>query len=547
MSPVKPQVKGVDLVAKLQPQGSRRVPRLNFDKLILRKLQKLERIFGLQPGNDFFFAEAVLLPDQIPLCPSLVRRHPLGKFIRSALPISHQDLSAILSNLQFEIHLYDTGTIPAGLNPASDYAQHAWTRDAAIVAIALAMTRHPNESRKAMSNIACFYGREEQRSRFIGFHYDNDPAAKYRYGNPNRDLPHIRARIDESGNMIESEQDWSHSQLDAIGMWLYATFWLANRNLLDLKAIDHLITADINPDNGIDSIYSVALKFLNRIRFWEQHDHGPWEDRLEPSRASSVGICVAALKEALAYFERNNWDTFQIYNPEGGPSLREELSTGLIEGERVLTARIPKSGSAAVETERYPSDSALAFLLFPFNPGLSGTQERAILSALYRDRMGEVGFTRRDNDEYLGMDYPINESGCFCDISKEGYKAAEWTLFDPLISAYYFQRYLSSSGMDEASFLLGERHLKRSLAQITKSKDSYVKVYDSCKVEIPAMRLPEAYWFESSSKKWRANENTPLLMAEAASAMMFERGIEASKLWETARARSKSAKKGRAI
>jgi Glycosyl hydrolases family 15 len=531
----KPSRYSIDLTSKLKKKNLATRGFSFHDKHLYEKLAKLERILGFKANIEAIPGRHVISVEDIPLCSCLARNSQYKNFIFDTKPISYSNLINLIEQLTLSISLYDSGSIPAATNPASDYSEHSWTRDTAIIAHALGASKHYQECEKSLIHLAEFYARSEQRDRFIGFHYHDNPVHKYRFGDRNKELPHIRARIDPTGRMVESEQDWSHNQLDAIGMWLLVTFRAANQNILNLTELDHNITQSINPNNAIDSIFSVALKFLNRIQFWEQHDHGPWEDKLEPSRASSLAMGVTAIKEAIAFFNKTNWQVVNIYKPENGPSLEEELKHALIEGEKALCQRIPRNGLYAIETDRYPTDSALSFLLFPFNPGLNARQEKAILRALYNKRMGVVGFTRRDEDDYLGSDYIYNDkSPNFCDHTAKEYKAAEWTLFDPLIAGYYFQRYIESNSLDTQSFILAERHLKRSLAAITHSNDSYKITFDKRSIEIPIGRLPEAYWFDTQENRWRANENTPLLMAEAAFTLMLERGLEATKLYELA-------------
>ena len=524
----------IDLTKKLRKNFNKSTLIHNRDVHLFEKLAKLEKVLGIK-ANAYQMEKRVSnhkisSPLHIPLHEPFIPRHQFSKYIKKQAPINTRELSDILKKINFSVYLYESGAIPAAFNPATDYSEHSWTRDTAIIAYAMALSNHTEESKKAIQSLAVFYGRKEQRDRFISFHYDNDPYAKYRFGHPTNELPHIRARIDQDGKMTESAVDWSHSQLDAIGMWLFSTFKMANLGVINLSELDNFLNTDINPDNALDSIFTVGLKFMNRIKFWQQHDHGPWEDRLEPSRASSVGIGIAALKEVLTYFEKFGLNSLKIYEPE---KLIQEIQTSCNEAIKVFELRIPRNGTYAVETDAFPSDSALAFLLYPFNPGLNYRQEKAILNTLYDKRMGVVGFSRRDEDEYLGQDYIYSTSHpCFCDPSQPFYRAAQWTMFDPLIAAYYYQRFVDSNALDVESYLFADRHLKRTLLSITKAKDSYRKAFSGSTVNTLSNRIPEAYFYDSMLLKWRPNENTPLLMAEASFAFMIDRAEQASRLWD---------------
>lgn len=529
---VKAPRREIDLIQHLRLFGEPAALIPQMDCSVLTRLRGLERILGVDPGETVGEAPAFPL-EEIPLDRDHAQGHPLAGSALSTKLLGSSDLKSLTRSLGLHLSVYESGAIPAASNPASDYSLHSWTRDSMIIALAMARTGHSVEASQAVRNLAAFYGGREQRNRFVGFHYDRDPVMRYRFGNVLRDLPHVRVRIDPFGRFIESEQHWSHQQLDAIGMWIYVTFLMANRHDLDLREIDHFLSCEINPDNRIDSIFSVVLRFLNRIKFWEQYDYGAWEDRCEPSRASSIGICIAGLQEVLKFFRREGWGALPIYNPAAGPSLETEIQAALNLARTVLNQRISRNGGTAMETERFPADAALSFLLFPFNPGLTGRQQRAILTTLYRGRMGTVGFTRRDHDEYLGSDYIYNpDNPCFGDPSCPGYRAAEWTLFDPLLASYYYQRYIDSSALDRQSYLFADRHLKRTLLQFTSREESFTKLCGGQKVSVPARRLPEAYWYDSREQRWRPNENSPLLMAEAAAIMMFERAMAAAQVRE---------------
>ncbi len=529
------KVRQVNLTAKLNKRLLNSNQPHKRDIHLFEKLSKLESILGIKA--KYYKSTKKSIKDfsvkDIPLCQSLIIKHPFAKYIKKTDSLSSKDFNLILNKIKFSVYVYKSGVIPAAFNPATDYSEHSWTRDTAIIAYSLAISKHFEESKRAIKSLAVFYARKEQRDRFISFHYHDDPFSKYRFGNPTLELPHVRARIDENGDMVESPQDWSHSQLDAIGMWIFSTFKMANLGIIDLTELDSYLTNEVNSDNALDSILAVGIKFLNRIKFWHQHDHGPWEDRLEPSRASSVGIGIAALKEVKKYFEKYGHESLNFHSSDQLQSLNEEIGIALQEAGKVLEFRIPLSGEYAIETESYQSDSALSFLLYPFNPGLNTKQGKAIIRTLYTNRMGVVGFSRRDHDEYLGQDYIYNsQDACFCEPSQPFYRAAQWTMFDPLLAAYYYQRYLDSNAMDKESFSFADRHLKRTLLTITKSKDSYRKAYCGNTVSIPSNRIPEAYFYDSKLAKWRANHNAPLLMAEAAFAFMADRAASAIKLWE---------------
>lgn len=473
------------------------------------------------PGLDTHIVELTdLAREKISPAAALVRGHHLREFIDRVDILGGHDLEKILGRVELIIRVYGTGTIPASTNPASHYATHAWTRDAAVCAFAMVRSGRAIEGLDALAHLASFYNRPEERNKFLRFHYHEEASDLYRSPDSSNH-PHIKGLIDSvTRRMVRYEYPWAHNQLDAIGMWLFATFRCANEHRLDLARLDRELTGRINGDNVHDSIFCVALKFLNRVRYFDQHDTGPWEDCNLPRRATSIGSCLAAFREARIFFERESYGEWSKGYPAGTGSLRHELEEAIIEGTAALHSRIDPAGSFAIENDRFLSDASLSFLLHPFNPGLNRAQEDAIVRALYRDRMGEVGFSRRDDDDYVGMNY-IRYPGVMSDLGQPDYRAAEWTLFDPLLASFFYERFSASGGIDSAALVLADRHTKRALSQITKDIDVFSK-RDGTVVTVPRGVIPEAYWFDTELDRWRPNENTPLPMSAAAYTFMFE-------------------------
>lgn len=450
----------------------------------------------------------------------LTRWHHLAAFINQPTVITSADLKGILERVELLIRVYDTGTIPASLNPASHYSTHAWTRDSALCALAMLRAGRLIEGVEALTHLAEFYNRSEERNKFLHFHYAPEANALYRSPGGTHH-PHIKSSIDRSTRrMVRYEHPWSHNQLDAIGMWLGVTFRAANEGYLDLGALDRQLTRGVNQDNAHDSIFCVALKFLQRIQYYDQLDTGPWEDCHLPRRATSIGTCLAAFREAHRFFEQFGYTDWNKGYAHGRGSLRHEIEVAIEEGSAALAARIDPAGDFAVENDRFMSDAALTFLLHPFNPGLNRCQEDAIVRALYRDRYGDIGFSRRDHDDYLGMNY-IRYPGVMAAFNQPDYRPAQWTLFDPLLAAFFYERFTRSGGCDLASIELAEKHLRRAVSQITSDVDVFTK-FDGTLVTIPAGVVPEAYWYDSVAGRWRPNENTPLPMSSAAYTFMFE-------------------------
>lgn len=494
--------------------------------------------------------------------------HPLKNIILRPLHelTSTTELQSILDHVEFELGCYPSGAIPASTRPESTYSKFAWTRDMANKTLAMIETGDFINAKKVVYRLAEFYNAKEQRDKLVSYHWHphGDPAEPaLRYQNGNGGHPPIRAAIDGNGQMVPSNHPWAHNQFDAIGAWLYTTFYLADilgnpshpqhdPNFYEpnfLKNLDHHLSFGDgqNRDNTVDSIFSVALKTLNRVRVWDNYDVGPWEDIRARKRASSIGICLAAAKIAKTHLEHNNWSNLNIYNRE---DFKVELQNLMHQCGIAIQQRIPGDGRDPTECDVFPSDSALTFLLYPYNPGLTNEQEMSILKSLYTDRMGAIGFTRRNDDEYLGMDYHSNlqSQGIYANRFVPNFKAAEWTLFDPYLATYYtnkvLEQLLKHGTIDRDRLELAEFHLRRSIAHITKEDDKYIKRFyvasgETLKKELVktnGKRLPEAFFFDSFANngegKWRANENTPLLWTEANFLIMLRKQLELKAMLE---------------
>ncbi len=495
--------------------------------------------------------------------------HPLKDIIlrRPGEHLSIKDLGKVVKFTNLDLIRFESGAIPASINKESTYSRFAWTRDMANKAVAMIENGCYEDAEKVVYCLADFYNRKEQRDMLVSYHWHphdnpNDPKDRYRTGRGGH-VP-IRGAISENGEMVKSDHPWAHNQLDAIGAWLYVTFRLANElanpsnprhNSAFLKQLnDHL--SQSNPDANIDSILSVAFKSLNRLQCWDNFDVGPWEDIAAHKRATSIGICLKAAHEAKWNLGTGNSNELPIHDRNG---FRGELDNIINKSTQALNERIPSDGREAVECDIFSSDSSLAFLLFPYNPGLSDAQEMAILKTLYANRLGVVGMTRRDKDNYVGRDYNTNihSQEIYSNVYVPDYKAAEWCIFDPLLAAFFynkFSRKVKEQGIvDEDLYTLAEFHMSRSIAQTTKAKDAYIKRFyvdnpNTLREQLIVTekgRCPEAYFLDSfvvdpetlKRGKWRANENTPLLWTEANFSIAVKKAGEAIKLYERAQER----------
>lgn len=517
-----------------------------------------------------------------------VSGHPLEDLILRPIDqlIKVHELKGVLDHVDFDLSCTDAGAIPASTREDSRYSKYGWTRDMANKVLMMIELGDINNAKKVIYQLATFYNHPEQRNRLVSYHWHPqgdiaEPVIRFM-----RDFnghPRIRGQIDGNGNLVQSNHPWAHNQFDAYGAWLYATFYLAHV-LRDqshprfdpahyepnfLKDLDNYLSTQ-NPDNKLDSIFSVALRSLNRVRAWDNYDVGPWEDVYAHKRASSIGIILKAAKQIETYLGLTNWQCMTIDNPGG---FYNELKNLMHHSGLAIEDRIPRDGREPTECQWFPSDAALTFLLYPYNPGLSREQELSILNSLYKHRMGEIGFTRRGRDIYYGQDYLYghHSQGIYANEYVPDYRAAQWGIFDEYLSIFFANDVLatlfSRGTIDWDRLELAEFHLRRALAHVTPTRfeedgqlwsDEYVERYylnpehdpwakpeegnfRTTTVKIPAKRLIEAVFYDSHAKKfapykgfgrWRANPNTPLLWNEAAFLTMIRKNIELKAMLE---------------
>lgn len=507
---------------------------------ILPTLSRAESLRLQRAPSEAQLHSPIISPDQIPISHQLAAGHFLSEVILNPKPVTLADIATVKSKVRFTNEVPASGAIPAGTVPGSHYEGHLWLRDHSIVAQVCSQIPDPVHSAlgaKAMRHIAALYSVPEQRGKWTSFLFHHDPFQKYADAHV-LEYPPIFLDIDNRGRLVSSQRVWCQSQLDAIGAWHWSTFKMANEGKLDLPRLNSGLTRFINRENDQESLFTVSLRVLNRIRYWDQKDHGFWEAHRLFRRASSVGAVLSGLHQAHEFFTKHGWNVLE--RPGACFSAQTEVEDAIAKGTDALATRIFRDGSAAIETEDIRSDSVLAVLLALYDPKLTRQQADSILKMIYeRDaqggfrRMGEVGFSRWDKDPYLGSDHPYFESpdNVWSDNSHPGFREAQWTLMDPLLAAHHFQRYIDSHGGDAHSYLLADRHFKRAVAHISSGDESFLKM-DGSRVGIPAGRLTEAFWLDTREARWRANENTPLLMAEAMFALMLSRAKQGAYIYE---------------
>jgi hypothetical protein len=452
-------------------------------------------------------------PSDLPIAQEHASEHPLSNFIHQQRPLTARQISAIVRILNLEESLPATGVMPASTTPYSDYRDHGWPRDTAISAYTLIDAGDPTHGFKSLFNLLHTLGSDEVRGRLTTAFFHPDPYAHFADPDCWR-APPARYLI-VNGRLQESAQPWNHFQLDSLGLVPWVFFRLANEGRLDLGRVSHFLTKQGSPHEAQESILVVWLRALHHMRFAEQSDFSMWEDHRLPSRASSIGACTAAFAEARQFFRANG---FQALPHWSTTDLEETLEQGFHSGHAVLSRRIPADGGFACETDRFPADSALCLNLL-CDPSLSTAQQDAILRTLYHHRMEPLGFSRRDEDAYMGQNYAHRKDGEGIWGEPQG-RPALWGLFDNVIGDFLCRRGVRTGNI--ADIALGERHLRRSLCYLTPHPDHYLRQSDQKEIRIGALTVPEAYWWCTEQGRYRPNCNTPLLMGVGALARQLK-------------------------
>jgi GH15 family glucan-1,4-alpha-glucosidase len=172
---------------------------------------------------------------------------------------------------------------------------------------------------------------------------------------------------------------WGNRQNDAIGLFLF--------KIGDLIIKGHPIIRDEKDREIVQKL----IDYLEKIEYWNCRDNGVWEED-EEVHASSVGACVAGLKEIKGIFKVPNH------------LIRE--------GQKTLEELLPK------ESETKKVDLALLNLIYPFN--ITNGCTKQILKNVEKMLVRKNGAIRYHGDQYF------NEGG-----------EAQWTMAFPWLALIY--------------------------------------------------------------------------------------------------------------
>lgn len=530
---------------------------------------------------------------------SFIDGHPLIKYIAAKRPLLPQDYLSLVKSGFADLHILrkidnDQGQkVACGVLEAScgfSHGDHAWTRDMAAVALGKLDINQAEFAKKIALKLYQAYASPSQRQRIKGFLDKDDKQALFERwdetDNPVRDIPHTKfnvEKIEENGQIKDYKlvdysnggKPWGMQQLDAFGYLLQLMAKLAKKDYINIVELDSELREETNASENQESTLVSLARMLVNIEYWDRNDTGTWEYPSHKQRASSIAACVAGLRAIKNLFEEKGYfENCPLKMDCTTAEFRDILDHGISEGDRVLfEKRIPKydradseqakevdEGTNADMHKHREKDAALLFMLILSDPdligdqGISDKQRLSILRTVY-ELMGDIGFKRFPTDEYMGQDWVTDKNsktnyGEHAENNYDGYKAAEWSFFDPYLATYFYKEFTASEGKDLEAFLRADRHARRALAQITKTNYQFIRRKHDAEedlekpnraVKIPAGEVMEHYWYSTKDPKtgnprsdggtWMPGENYRLNWTKIALQQMIYHGSKAGEIF----------------
>lgn len=214
----------------------------------------------------------------------------------------------------------------------------------------------------------------------------------------------IHAKYDPI-TLNEVTREWSHHQLDALGLFLHI---VADLDFKHIRVIR---------DRGDREILQLLIFYLQNVQYWNEPDNGMWEECLI-RRSSSIGATVGG----LSYIQRR-----------GLAVVPNELVT---KGRNELHRILPYESRDNCDKvhHNHDCDAAQLFLIWPFNVIDREMADTLLLRIItgHRSERGEnhklvqpLGINR-----YWGDDYYRSKNG----------ESAQWQ-WDFLMSIIFSQRH----------------------------------------------------------------------------------------------------------
>lgn len=387
----------------------------------------------------------------------------------------------------FHFPTLSNGLFSASTASHADFAatgyQSVWVRDTVQIAHAQYVLGNRLTAARAMAALLTFMHRQQHRivDLIQGRSDAQDPMSR----------PHIRF----DGTKLSSlDENWSHTQNDAIGYLLWLAARLIHEEALVPSRDDLQVIADL-------------VHVLLAVEYWHDEDSGHWEEARK-IEASSIGAAVAGLRAVRRLAQDPECaQTFSTLPRHIALPLLDDL---IAKGETALEEILPAECIQPDPKKRREVDSALLFLIYPLQV-TDGPVAQTIIDNVRTQLMGEHGIRRYRGDSYWCADYrtKLAPETRTVDVStdmssrdallKPG-EEAQWCLFDPILSIIFGRWYLQSG--DPRHLEEQRAHLRRSLSQLT-PPDSPFGPY----------RCPESYFLERG--RYVPNDITPLLWTQA--------------------------------
>lgn len=267
----------------------------------------------------------------------------------------------ILESLQ-----YPTGLFSASRKDVGTGYNVAWIRDNVYEAIGVE-TFSITRAVKTYQALLDIFRKHE---------YKIDWAIKQK---PQHTYEYIHARYNPI-SFDEFHEEWGNKQHDAIGAFLFKVGELEQKGVKVLR------------DENDKRVVQKLVNYLASIEYWQNPDHGMWEETQEV-HASSIGACVAGLEKIKFIVDVPQW---------------------LIDkGREMLDKLLPR------ESATKSVDLALLSLIYPYNI-ITEEQREQILRNVEEQLVRNKGVIR-----YLG-DLYYNANG-----------EAEWTFGFPWLAVIY--------------------------------------------------------------------------------------------------------------
>jgi phosphorylase kinase alpha/beta subunit len=292
------------------------------------------------------------------------------------------------------------------------------------------------------------------------------------------------------------------------------------------------------------------IRYLKAIEYWQDADAGHWEED-HRIHASSIGVVVAGLRRTQQLFEKVD------YEPH--VDVQELIETGMHAFDTILAQGVTDllpDGTIPPETLRQPpwshdigvqhlgaehffelfdvrrreQDAALLFLIEPLDI-LDEEQAADIVDAVERHLVRLKGVARYAGDTYWGPGFKEilkpserttsavgrldlrNQTAAGVAYSKT---EAQWSLFDPILAAYWARQYAKTSNPEHRDKSL--EYTDRHLSQLVLQPDG-------------SWQWPEAYYhafMHHGRQKFQLmpNDHTPLLWTQANSLRALQRFVQ---------------------